>query len=70
MIQFMFIKFLHLLVFESGEMEFCTNLRFINFLDFHDWAPDAKTLWSLVSGYLKKQSQEDMDAIPGERYHY
>ncbi len=45
MIRIMFLQSLYGLVDEAMEIELYSNIRFINFLDYPDRVPDARTIW-------------------------
>ena len=45
MIKIMFLQSLYGLVDEAMEIELYTNIRFMNFLDYPESVPDARTIW-------------------------
>ena len=57
MIRIMFLQSLYNLVDESMEMELYSNLRFMNFLDYPDKVPDARTIW-LFRERLSKNNKD------------
>jgi len=59
MVKIMFLQSLYGLVDEA--MEICSNIRFMNFLDYPESVPDARTIWlfreSIASYYKDKETE-------------
>ena len=45
MVKIMFLQSVYSLVDEAMEIELYSNIRFINFLDYPETVPDARTIW-------------------------
>ena len=58
MVKIMFLQSVYSLVDEAMEIELYSNIRFINFLDYPETVPDARTIWLfrewLSKNYLDK----------------
>ena len=57
MVKILFLQSVYNLVDESMEIELYGNLRFINFLDYPDTVPDARTIWL----FRERLSKTDKD---------
>ena len=45
MVKIMFLQSLYRLVDETIKIDLYSNIRFINFLDYPESVPDARTIW-------------------------